>query len=108
MNKILCVEDTTDIRLILESILGNHHLTFASSMRETEEILNQDTFPLIILDVDLPDGNALELMAAKPDFFKNSAVIFLTGKKDFSTKVTAITLRSDDFILKPLDSNDQR
>jgi DNA-binding response OmpR family regulator len=103
MHRILCVEDSPEVRLILEATLRDHQVTFASTAREATAILSRDRFDLVLMDIELPDGNGLELMATWADQLRHTPVIFLTGKKDFASKVSAFSLGAEDFVLKPFD-----
>lgn len=103
MHRILCVDDAPEIRLILESTLSGHHLSFASSFQEATQFLSKETFDLVLLDIELPDGNGLEIMASWADHLTDTPVFFITGKKDFASKVTAFSLGAEDFVLKPFD-----
>lgn len=103
MNSILCVEDSEDSILILQSTLKDFNVVFAKTLAEAKVILSAEKFSLIILDLELPDGNGLEVLSSLNDFIQNASVIVVTGKNDFSYKVSAFSLGADDFMLKPYD-----
>lgn len=103
MQRILCVDDAPEVRLILEATLRGHHLTFAATSKEATQILAREKFTLILMDIELPDGNGLEIMAEWANQLRHTPVIFLTGKKDFASKVSAFSLGAEDFVLKPFD-----
>lgn len=103
MHKILCVEDSQETIHILENALAGHHLAFATTVSQALNILNNDHFSMMLLDVELPDGNGFEVLAVSAERLKNTPVIFLTGRRDFASKVSAFSLGADDFIEKPFD-----
>jgi len=103
MNKILCVEDSPETIQILETALTGHHLSFATTIQQALQLLNNDHFNMLLLDVELPDGNGFEVLAVSAERLKNTGVIFLTGRRDFASKVSAFSLGADDFIEKPFD-----
>lgn len=62
-SKILIVEDDRALNQGLVLSLKNDSYTTLSafSINEAREQLTDNTFDLIVLDVNLPDGNGLEL-----------------------------------------------
>lgn len=108
MHSILCLEDCQSVLDILEATLGHHQLVFAKTVESAIDLLKRNHISLAILDIELPDGSGLEMMASFPDAFKDIPVIYLTGRKEFSAKVTAFTLGAEDFILKPFDPKELR
>lgn len=103
MFRILCVEDADDILEILTTTLESHQLTFARTIKDALRLLSTDSFSLMLLDIELPDGSGFEILAQLQEKLKDLPVICLTGKKDFGSKVSAFSLGVDDFIQKPFD-----
>ncbi len=103
MQKILCVDDQSDVRLILQAALKSYELTFATSMQQASELLSRTRYALVLLDVALPDGTGLEILATASDLLADVPVIFLSSKRDLATKASAFALGAEDFIDKPFD-----
>lgn len=61
--KLLVVEDNETILLGLEYLLREegYEVVSVSNYRKAEELLGQDVFDLILLDITLPDGDGYEL-----------------------------------------------
>lgn len=76
-------------------------LTWAKSVKEAKEELAKKTFDLLILDVDLPDGNGIEFCSSLQATHAHIAVFFLTGHTDLSEKVMGFSAGADDYITKP-------
>lgn len=108
MDKILCVEDAEDTLVLLQAILANYQLIFARTLKQAEKCLSSDNYSLLLVDVDLPDGSGLDFMGEHSEVVQDTPVIFLTGKTDYSTKVSAFSLGADDFIQKPFDPKELR
>lgn len=106
MFRILCVEDTPEVRLILKATLAAYDLVFAVTMKAALELIEKEKFSLVLMDIELPDGNGLEIVAASTEKMRGVPVFFLTGKQDFASKAAAFSLGADDFILKPFDPRD--
>ncbi len=83
MNKqILIIDDEVDIRFLLKRALKsyNYNVVEAESLKQGLEVLNETHPDIVILDVNLPDGNGI-YYARK---FKNSKniVIFISADND--------------------------
>ncbi|PQV65088.1 PAS domain S-box-containing protein [Abditibacterium utsteinense] len=62
--RLLHVEDDADVRRIVAAILGESALIVqASTLQEARHRLQTERFDLAILDMSLPDGSGLELVA---------------------------------------------
>lgn len=106
MFKIFCLEDSEDTILMLENALCEHQILFARSLHQAKSMIKIDKFDLYIFDVVLPDGCGLEAVSFIPTELKDRPILFLTGKQDYATKLSAFTLGADDFIMKPFDTTD--
>jgi len=61
---ILHVEDEPDIHQIVKTLmLDNASLNWAKNLREARELISSEQFDLILLDIALPDGLGLSLIA---------------------------------------------
>jgi len=105
MNTLLIIED--------EALLGAELARFfrkvdwevnvVDSLQQAEKLLrDQNLDPLVVLsDMNLPDGNALDFLERlKPDI-DSSEWIFLTGYGSVADSVRAVRLGAYDFIEKP-------
>jgi DNA-binding response OmpR family regulator len=102
MNRILIVEDDIALSNGIMLALRNDNCTFvqAYTLSEAKERVLQEKFDLSILDINLPDGSGLELLAG---LRKASAmpVILLTAN-DLETDIVAgLEMGADDYITKP-------
>ncbi|URJ62873.1 response regulator transcription factor [Paenibacillus polymyxa] len=102
MNHILIVED--DIALSNGIVLAlkepNNVFTQTYDIAAAKEQLNITAFDLVILDINLPDGNGLDLLT---DIRKKTTipVIVLTANDMETDVVTGFELGADDYITKP-------
>jgi DNA-binding response OmpR family regulator len=108
MHKILCVEDGPETIMILEATLRGHELVFAKNLKEAQAALSTGTFSLVFMDIELPDGSGLDVMASFADQLGSVPVIFLTSKSDFASKAAAFSLGADDFVMKPFEPKELR
>ncbi len=104
---ILIVEDDATLAQGLCRALQNEDLETIScgTLREAETILSkrqgtEEKFALMVLDVNLPDGNGLDfLQKVKKEYDIN--VIILTANDMETDIVTGLELGADDYITKP-------
>lgn len=101
-SKILIVEDDLALNQGLVLSLKNDSYTTLPvfSIKEAREQLANSIFDLIVLDVNLPDGNGLELCQ---EIRRRSAVpiIFLTANDMEMDVVVGLESGGDDYITKP-------
>ncbi len=102
MENILVIEDDLalceGISLALKT--SENKLLKASNLTAAKEILNANKVDLIILDVNLPDGNGVEFLV---EYRKNyNTKIMLVTANDMETDiVTGLESGADDYITKP-------
>ena len=108
MYKILVAEDSVETLFIIEQMLDGYDVTLTKSVKEAREALKHNSFALILLDISLPDGSGFEIIVELGEAVKTTPVLFLTGKTDFASKVSAFSLGADDFIQKPFDPKEIR
>ncbi len=105
MGNILVIDDEESIRtLIHDSLMADHLVTTCGSIQEAKKIILQKKFHLVILDVNLPDGNGFEFFST----LKNSRhefstpLFFVTGNSGIPDQVLAFSLGADDYLIKPI------
>jgi len=102
---ILLVEDGHELRLALQEVLekSRYHVTAAANAIQAREAMANGKFDLSILDIQLPDGNGLELLREFHNSDNDMGVIMMTAFADVDMAVDAIRMGADDFIKKPFD-----
>lgn len=109
--KILCVEDNSTMRLLVESILRNDYIV-QTAEDGREGLLRAKTFKpdLIILDILLPDMSGYEVCSflQGEDELKNIPIIMLSSNKDVQSKITSYKLGAINYVEKPFDKNEFR
>ncbi len=104
---LLIIEDEK----LLGSELSRHYrqsgwdVVLASNLSEARELLlNKKVEPLLILsDMNLPDGNALDFMEKIKSEIGSTEWLFLTGYGNVPDSVRALRLGAYDFLEKPCD-----
>ncbi len=102
MNKILIVEDDVVLLAGLFRSLkcSENELEGCKNLREAREKLPKKRWDLIILDINLPDGDGLDFLVEirSGDYIP---VILLTANDMETDIVTGLELGADDYITKP-------
>ncbi len=102
MNQILLVEDSKEIyQMVLQSTLQLADLTWAKTIKEAKLILKNKAFDLLILDIELPDGNGIEFCSSIQSIHPHILVFFLSSHTTLSEKVLGFSAGADDYITKP-------
>lgn len=101
MERLLLLEDDLalgeGVRLALQS--EERPVTLCRTLAEARRALDEDgPFALLILDVNLPDGSGLSLLAEAKG---RSPVILLTANDMETDIVAGLELGADDYITKP-------
>lgn len=102
MTQILLVEDDKGIVTNLTEYLAkeDYAVKNASGQKEALQIVKNEKFDLVLLDISLSDGNGFSVCKAiKSDY--HIPVIFLTASGDEYSTVTGFELGADDYIAKP-------
>ncbi len=103
-DKILVIDDEAGIRSSLKGILEDEG--FAVKVTDTGEtgleILKNENFDLILLDIWLPQLDGLEVLAKIRASEDDSQVVMISGHGSIATAVKATKLGAYDFLEKPL------
>ena len=111
MSRILLVEDSIELATAISNTLENQHdVTLASSLEAAKSYLCKAPFGMLLLDVNLPDGNGFDLYEwTKKDSCNQSIpTIFLTDEGDLSNRLKGFELGAQDYIVKPFFSQELR
>ncbi len=103
MKRILVVEDDTLLNktLCYNLTLAGHSVDAALSAISARGLFKNHEYDLIILDVNLPDGNGFELCREIKACYDNAAVIFLTANDMESDMLKGFEHGADDYVTKP-------
>jgi len=103
--RILVVDDDRALRRSLELQLETRGLVVstAADLAEAEQRWRRESPALVILDLMLPDGEGLDLLARMKSEGDGARVVMITGHHDMEKAVSAMRLGAFDYAHKPLD-----
>src|SRR5689334_61955 len=77
--KILIVDDQADYRELLRLHLQDHYKVYEADSGAALKAFAQEPPDIVLLDVNLPDGNGLDLLPSVKKRWPGTEVIILTG-----------------------------
>lgn len=103
---LLIVEDSKDIQDLLTFVLSPiAKITTTPSVVQALDLFLNNTYDMILMDVELEDGDGFDLTSQirKTVKGKNLPLMFLTTKSHIEDKKTGFSLGAEDYIVKPCD-----
>jgi signal transduction histidine kinase/DNA-binding response OmpR family regulator len=103
---ILIVEDDTDLRTFIKSVLSNYYKTYeADNGKEGYDSAFQNLPDFIISDIMMPDMDGVEFLQKIRSNPMTSHIpfILLTAKSSINDKLEGIEYGADDYITKPFN-----
>ena len=103
MKQILIVEDDSFLNKMLDYNLtaDGYGVTSALNARTAADAIRQREFDLVLLDINLPDGNGFELCKLIKPQHPDTIVIFLTANDQESDQIRGYEVGAVDYITKP-------
>lgn len=105
--KILCIEDDAAILMPLRYALEREdwQVIWASTGQQAIELVEQQDFDFIILDVGLPDLSGFEV-CKQIRSLSHSPLLFLTARDDEIDRIIGLEIGADDYCTKPFSSRE--
>ena len=103
------VDDDASFRTAIERRLkhaGYEVATYASAQHLLDRLPSESVPSCILLDVQIPGMDGPELQSRLSELGSTLPIIFLTGHPDIPTTVRAIKAGADDFLTKPVSSDE--
>ena len=102
---VLVVDDEPDICELLSITLQRMDLSprTANNVTAAQRMLKSEQFDLCLTDMQLPDGDGLELVKWIQQYSPSVPVAVITAHGNMETAVRALKLGAFDFVSKPLD-----
>ena len=101
--KLLIVEDEEALGKSIKAYLQteNFNCEIVGDFISAIEKIELYDYACIILDINLPDGNGLELLNILRADSKNDGVLIISARDSLTDKVTGLTAGADDYLAKP-------
>ena len=104
MPHALVVDDDHDSAASLRELIAGEQFTVAvaHNMRDARRQISLQQPDILLLDLRLPDGNGMDLLA-DPKLVANSEVVLCTGHASLETSLQALRLGAADYLVKPVN-----
>lgn len=102
---VLVVDDDADIRDLIVGQLRqeNYRLLGVGSLTELRQTLREESVDLIVLDLNLPDGDGLSLCRELRAEGSAVQIIMVTARGSAIDRVLGLELGADDYLTKPFE-----
>lgn len=110
MSNVLLVEDSKEIYTMVDISLSNSvgRLDWAQDIDSANQMLLKSTYDIILLDINLPDGNGIDLCQKLFANDPTTSIFILTSADSLSDKVLGFSAGAEDYITKPFDTLELR
>lgn len=102
MYKILIIDDDEDLSFIITDMLESYgyQITCAKDSEKAFALLSENTYHLILLDINLPDTTGFEL-CRELRRVSTVPVIFASARTSETDRITGFDIGGDDYLPKP-------
>ncbi|MBP7241582.1 sigma-54 dependent transcriptional regulator [Amaricoccus sp.] len=106
-NRVLIVEDTSSLSMVYEAVLtrAGHLVNCAASLAEARAACAAMPPRLVLLDLQLPDGDGLDLLDELHRDAPECRVVVITANGSINRAVEAMRAGAFDFLVKPFDES---
>ncbi len=106
-NKILIVDDEEGVRKSLEVLLEDEYETISVDCgKKALKVLENKSVNVILLDINLPDIDGIELLSRIKELIGETEVIMLSALNSAQKAVDSLRLGAFDYITKPFEADD--
>ncbi len=105
--RVLLVEDHADIAQFVQKSLqqAGWQVAVVGSIAQAQSELNGNAVQVILLDLGLPDGDGIDLIANIRGW-SPTPIIVLSARDQESEKIKALDAGADDYLTKPFSINE--
>jgi DNA-binding response OmpR family regulator len=103
--RFLVVEDDDVLRAVLQQSLrdAGHRIDVAGTLASAEQLWEYQPFDAVLLDLNLPDGNALDALRRARARSDRTPVLVLTARNRTDERIAGLDAGADDYLGKPFD-----
>lgn len=103
MNHVLIVDDDADSASTLRELVcaDRFSVAVAHNLRDARRQIAMQPPDLVLLDLQLPDGNGLDLFS-DPQLVNASEIVLVTGHASLDTSIEAMRRGASDYLVKPI------
>ncbi|MDC2861654.1 response regulator [Delftia sp. DT-2] len=101
--RLLLVEDDLDLGNGVRIALGDHAMDVVWVRRLSDALrtLEQQSFEMVLLDLGLPDGDGISLLARLRREWRRLPVLILSARDSLHDRLHGLDSGADDYLVKP-------
>lgn len=107
--EILIVDDDpTVIKTLCNYLASSYKLSVAKTKLKAMELIKSGNYSLVLLDVNLPDGNGLEIctkIKSSYAYADSISIVLMTGEHSTEQEAIGLRLGASDYIYKPINES---
>jgi two-component system OmpR family response regulator len=103
--RILLIEDEAALaRPLREHLEADHHIVeWFATLDEAESAIRALEFDVVLLDLQLPDGDGLVFLSKIRAMHISTPIIILTARDKVTDRIDGLNRGADDYVIKPFD-----
>lgn len=100
---VLVIDDEQPVLKAISTVLKREHIdaTCISSSKDALELLSNQNFDIILLDIMMPEQDGFSLLKELREKQILTPVILLSGREEDAAQVEGLGLGADDYMTKP-------
>jgi DNA-binding response OmpR family regulator len=102
-NEILIIEDDLSLQKTVSEYLrtSGFNCTCTTSIAEGKKCFDKKFYPIVLLDLGLPDGDGLDCIPFIKSIWDKTGVIIISARDKLEDRVDGLNLGADDYLVKP-------
>lgn len=101
--KVLIVDDENSMRNLAIQCLSGHEKRLAANCEEAREVYNRFKPHIVFLDMNLPDGNGLNLLREFLEKKSDTYIVMVTVNRRIQNVTQALELGAKGYVAKPFN-----
>lgn len=101
--RLLLLEDDLQLGRALQTALAqsDFHAVWVRRVQEAKGLLESSTYAVALLDIGLPDGSGLDVLAWMRKHQNTTPVVMLTARDTVDDRIAGLDMGADDYMPKP-------
>lgn len=102
-NEVLIIEDDISLQKTISDYLKNIGFICheAETLAEGKKLFEKKFFPIVLLDLNLPDGVGFDYIPFIKSIWNKTGVIIISARDKLEDRVDGLNLGADDYLVKP-------
>lgn len=105
---VLVVDDDATIRELVCAYLRTEscEVAEAATLREARAVLRRSPIDVVVLDLNLPDGDGVELCRELRALDYGGAIVMVSARDATADRILGLELGGDDYLVKPFEARE--